>query len=317
MQTVSKLLVTTIFASAVGACGGGGTSSTGSVGQNSAGINQASTGFALPSSSVNAPAAGTTFSTDARVIQVNGNNVGLKDNSYVIESTSNPNVYNVTVNGKQFAANTTVSGSSLFGVPLNQTLLSGASGGDFILFGTVDTQQFTKLAVIANGTGTLGTINSPSASGEVGFVAYGYNTDPATIAGRTATANYAGTAAMVIAVDDGTAAGGTGTINLSADFNNSTTSGNLNLSYFDPGIGANRSVAMGINQGNITGNSFTNSLNVNPADFGATSVTKASLSGAFYGDTGQEIGGSFSASGADATTGDTGVLQGTFFGTEN
>ena len=169
--------------------------------------------------------------------------------------------------------------------------------------------------------GVIGVVNAgetidEASVGEIGIVAYGFNTDPMTLAARTGNATYRGAAGFVAAASEDNIALGNGDITLNADFAGRRIGGTMDMDVFD-GVNSS-SMTIGIPETDIVGNTFTSTLDVDPAEIGAETVTNTGLNGAFYGAAGEHVGGTFFATGTivDEGVSINGALHGGFAATE-
>ena len=301
---------------AVSACGGGGAVTGGGTpgGGGTGGLpvstkaiaDLGATGFATGSSAVSALANGETFSGTGNSVTktVNPGNfgVGLVKRDIDIATTADINVLDITYGGQTFRATSA-----------NNTLTYEASqGGKSLFFAPSHFQTNASLGYLTYGdTGALGS----QVSGEETDFVFGYVSDPIVVNARSATATYSGTSNLRVASTTKGTAIGTGFLNLTADFTNSTVQGNIVAGYTEAGELVRFPLDITLNQGPISGNSFSGTLGLTPSQFGATSTTNATYSGTFFGPTAGEVGGTFSAEGSGLTK-DT-VIQGAFTGVEN
>lgn len=299
-----------IFVIALGAAAlisgcGGNTPVSSSSGGGAGVVSQASAGFATPTRTLANAADGETFDASASVITVESSGISLDPKKIVFTATSDPNSIRVNYEGVDYLATFNSTRNRFEAATARGMLVIIGQGSGF---GTGD---FARSLYVFDSD------NSTYYNGA--FTVAGYNTDPATVGARTTIATYTGPAS--IQVDQvGGFEGETGTVTLTADFGAATMNGSMSFTDMNSGFGTTpldmKATTMTLSGGKIQGNSFSADLSVNAGDLAASSVDSAKLNGAFYGDTAQEVAGTFSGTGTSSATNGPLIFQGAFFGKE-
>ena len=284
---------------------GGGTTGTESAAPGKT-TNQASTGFATSTSNVVNASAGTKHVSRQQLMSVDlegSRGFSIVNRDIEIEATGDPNRINVKIDGVTFEMTSTD----------GETFTDTASGKT-ALFLSEEVLSAIRVGVI--GVVDAGSTIEHATMGEIGIVAYGFNTDPMTLAARTGDATYRGGAGFVAAASEVNVAVGDGAITLNADFADRRIGGTMDMNVFD-GV-TNNSMTIGIPETDIVGNTFTTTLDIDPTEIGAETVTDTGLNGAFYGAAGEQVGGTFFATGTIVDDGVSidGALHGGFAAAE-
>lgn len=143
----------------------------------------------------------------------------------------------------------------------------------------------------------------------------GLETNPNTLNG---TATYSGPSFLYVK-HDSTDTWSEGTGALSADFNAGTVSGSMSFpgaytGYAD--IIANPTT-ISIDPATISGNGFSSTLSVTPADISFSSVASTVVDGKFFGVAGSDVGATFNGTGTSSIDGLPAVFLGAFIAAEN
>jgi len=266
----------------------------------------ASTGFATARTSIAATNAGTTFTKSTVLVNVDETRdpiLGLSSHEVKLTRTADINTIILELDG---TSHTLTSTDGIF--------YTKSGGSKSLFLATMEVSDNVNASAIGVGDGPS---IETALSGLAGFYLYGFNTDPAVVEARNDTASYSGAAGLVLATDLGLVVEGRGSIELDANFATSTIDGEINVTIRD---GADVvPLFIDINEGAITGNTFTSTMTIDPTQLEADVIDEAAIEGGFFGPAAAEVAGTFYATGSGTTDGATesGLIAGGFSAAQN